>query len=70
MESNVALIDEHEAARMLGLSVKTLRRWRWAGRQPHFYKIGSAVRYDPEALLDFIAASRRNSTSDRGPDAP
>ena len=54
MKKNFALIDEHEAARMLGLSVKTLRRWRWAGRPPHFFKIGSAVRYDPEALLDFI----------------
>ena len=39
-----ALVNEHEAARLLGLSVKTLRRWRWAGRGPNFVKIGSAVR--------------------------
>ncbi len=61
-----ALIDEHEAARILGLSVKTLRRWRWAGRPPSFLKIGSAVRYDPANLAAFIEAARRTSTTDTG----
>ena len=60
------LINEHEAARILGLSVKTLRRWRWAGRPPHFLKIGSAVRYDPVELATFIEAARRTSTTDSG----
>ena len=57
------LVNEVQAARMLGLSVKTLRRWRWAGKPPSFVKIGSAVRYDPEVLRDLIDAGRRNSTS-------
>ena len=57
------LVDEHEAARILSLSVKTLRRWRWAGRPPSFHKLGSAVRYDTEVLGEFIAAGRRTSTS-------
>ena len=60
------LIDEHEAARILGLSVKTLRRWRWAGRPPGFLKIGAAVRYDPAELASFIEAARRTSTTDTG----
>ena len=60
------LINEHEAARLLGLSVKTLRRWRWAGRPPSFFKIGAAVRYDPAELAAFIEAGRRSSTSDTG----
>lgn len=63
------LVNEHEAARLLGLSVKTLRRWRWAGKGPNFVKIGSAVRYEPSELTAVIAAGRRKSTSDPGPEA-
>ncbi len=63
------LIDEHEAARILGLSVKTLRRWRWAGKPPNFVKIGSAVRYELAELRTLIDAGRRTSTSDNGPEA-
>ena len=63
------LVNEHEAARRLGLSVKTLRRWRWAGRPPAFIKIGRAVRYDPAVIEGLIAAGRRVSTSDPGTEA-
>ena len=59
------LVNETEAARILGLSAKTLRRWRWAGKPPQFYKIGDAVRYDPKELRDFIEAGRRTKTSGR-----
>jgi hypothetical protein len=31
-----ALVNETEAARILDISVKTLRRWRWAGEGPIF----------------------------------
>jgi len=60
------LVNETEAARILGLSVKTLRRWRWAGKPPCFLKLGGAVRYDPADLEAFIEQSRRRSTSDPG----
>jgi predicted DNA-binding transcriptional regulator AlpA len=66
---SVRLIDEHEAAKRLGLAVATLRRWRWVGRDPRFVKIGGAVRYDPSDLDAFIEAGRRTSTSDPGPEA-
>jgi predicted site-specific integrase-resolvase len=63
----LALVNETEAARILGLSVKTLRRWRWVGRGPAYRKIGSAVRYHPdEDLAAFVEAARRTSTSDTG----
>jgi hypothetical protein len=64
---NSRLLRETEAAPILGVEVATLRRWRWAGRGPCFHKIGSAVRYDPADLDVFIAAAKRNSTSDPGP---
>ena len=63
-----ALVNEAEAAHMLSLSVKTLRRWRWAGKGPRFLKLGAAVRYDSADLTAFIEAGRRNSTSDPGPE--
>lgn len=60
------LLDEHAAALRLGLSVKTLRRWRWAGRGPLFVKLGAAVRYATADLDAFIDTGRRRSTSDQG----
>jgi len=61
------LLNERESAQFLGnLSVKTLRRWRWAGRGPHFIKIGAAVRYSIDDLTAFIDRNRRRSTSDKG----
>lgn len=62
-EDPEGLINEHEAARRLGLKVSTLRRWRWQGIGPIFCRIGAAVRYDPRDLVDFIEAGRRTSTS-------
>jgi predicted site-specific integrase-resolvase len=52
------LVDEHRAATILGLSVKTLRRWRWAGREVPYIKLGNAVRYDLSDLDAYIAAGR------------
>jgi hypothetical protein len=63
-----ALLDETRAAELLDLRVKTLRRWRWAGKGPRFVKLGSAVRYRPSDLDEFIAAGQRTSTSDAGND--
>lgn len=53
------LLDEHEAAAVLGLSVLTLRRWRWAGKPPAYHKIGALVRYSPGDLQALVAAGRR-----------
>jgi hypothetical protein len=61
-------MDETKAAQFLDLRVKTLRRWRWAGKGPRFVKLGSAVRYRLADLDEFIAAGRRSSTSDNGAD--
>ena len=52
------LINETETAARLGLTVATLRRWRWAGRGLGWCKIGSAVRYDPDVIEAFIEAGR------------
>ena len=64
-----AVVGEAEAASILGLSTKTLRRWRWAGKGPRFLKLGAAVRYERAELAAFIEAGRRQSTSDPGSEA-
>ena len=57
------MLDEHQLAAELCLSVKTLRKWRWAGEGPKFVKLGRAVRHEREAVEAFNAAGRRASTS-------
>lgn len=52
------VISEKEAARILGLSVHTLRARRFKGLPPEFLKIGKSVRYEREALERFVNACR------------
>ena len=56
------LITEAEAAGILRVSLTTLRRWRREGRGPVYRKLSRSVRYRPDDLADFIAASRRVET--------
>jgi predicted DNA-binding transcriptional regulator AlpA len=58
--SDNRLFDEREAAARLGLTVATLRRWRWARRGPAWVKVGAAVRYSAADLAAFIEAGRQN----------
>ena len=49
-----SLIDEHEAARRLGLSVATMRRRRLLRQPPAWVKLGSRVLYRISDLDAFI----------------
>lgn len=49
-------IDEHEAARLLGLSVHTLRKDRVGERRIPFYRIGRSVRYNTQRLQETLTA--------------
>ena len=61
-----ALLREADAARILSISVQSLRRWRLQGEGPVFRKICGSVRYSADDLHAFIAAAARRSTSDSG----
>jgi phage terminase Nu1 subunit (DNA packaging protein) len=62
------LMNEKEAAELLGFAVRTLQTWRSRGGGPPFIGVSSrCVRYQREDLLAWIAERRRLSTSDRGP---
>ncbi len=53
------LISTKQAAEMLGTTVGTLKSWRSRGLGPKWVKLGAAVRYDIEELLDFIKRNIR-----------
>jgi predicted site-specific integrase-resolvase len=66
MNNNIELMREAQAARLLGLSVRTLQKWRWNGKGPEFLRLNGAVRYNHADLIRFISSARRSSTSDPG----
>jgi predicted DNA-binding transcriptional regulator AlpA len=51
-----ALLNEHDVARITGLSVASVRRWRLLRQGPKYLKIGSAVRYKPEDISAWLAS--------------
>lgn len=51
-----ALLNEKRVAETLGMSLAALRRWRYDGRGPKFLKLGSAVRYRPADVQQWLQA--------------
>jgi predicted DNA-binding transcriptional regulator AlpA len=49
-----SLLNEHDVARITGLSVASVRRWRLFQQGPKFLKIGAAVRYKPADLAAWL----------------
>ena len=48
------LLNEHDVARITGLSVASVRRWRLFRQGPKYLKIGAAVRYRPEDIAEWL----------------
>jgi hypothetical protein len=48
------LLDEKELARLLRVSIGTLRYWRVTCRGPRYRKVGHLVRYAPSAVQDWL----------------
>jgi predicted DNA-binding transcriptional regulator AlpA len=48
------LLNEHDVARITGLSVASVRRWRILRQGPKYLKIGAAVRYKPEDIAAWL----------------
>jgi len=66
MASIEPLLNEHEVAARLGVSVATLRKWRWSGGGLRFIRVGRCIRYSVDELRNYIEQQTRTSTSDRG----
>ena len=59
-------LNTREAAAHLGLSTRTLDRYRVSGEGPVFLRFGGRVRYLREDLDEWARTRRRKSTSDDG----
>ena len=66
MRDDTTYLDTRAAAAHLGLSPRTLDRYRVSGEGPEFYKLGTRVRYRLADLEAWAASRRRRSTSDDG----
>jgi hypothetical protein len=59
--STGCLLDERDAALILGCSPALLRKWRLVGGGPVFCRIGRLVRYPEPQLQAFIQANLATS---------
>jgi predicted DNA-binding transcriptional regulator AlpA len=55
-----------ETARLLGVAVATVRRWRLTGQGPKYRKFGGAVRYFAEDIEAFIQSAPSGGGSQEG----
>ncbi|MFB8385559.1 helix-turn-helix transcriptional regulator [Microbacterium sp. NPDC055910] len=60
------LTADELAAALPGITLGRLSQWRKDGRGPNFHKFGRTVLYCREEVDEWIAATVRHSTSDRG----
>jgi predicted DNA-binding transcriptional regulator AlpA len=50
----IDLLNENEVARITGLSVASVRRWRLLHQGPRYLKLGAAVRYRSEDIVAWL----------------
>lgn len=55
------LLTEIEVAKLLNVSVATIRRRRLFRQPPEWIKIGASVRYEPQTVKRFIASGERKT---------
>jgi predicted DNA-binding transcriptional regulator AlpA len=48
------LLTEHDLARITGLSLACVRKWRLRRSGPRYLKIGACVRYRPEDIAAWL----------------
>jgi predicted DNA-binding transcriptional regulator AlpA len=63
-EQQTRALTEQEVAKRFGLSVATLRAWRWKRKGPRFVRFGRAVRYLPADLDQFLEENSVETKSD------
>ncbi len=60
------ILDEKQVAKIIGCSVAAIRKKRYNGGGPAYYKLGRLVRYSSIELMNWIESKRRISSSDGG----
>lgn len=49
-----SLLNEHDVAKIIRMSLASLRRWRLLGQGPRYLKLGSACRYKPDDVAAWL----------------
>jgi predicted DNA-binding transcriptional regulator AlpA len=62
-------LTQEQAGAFLGLSPRTLERFRVSGHGPKYLKLGRRIAYVREDLTAWADSRRRSSTSEPRPDA-
>lgn len=58
-----AMLNEKEAAMLLGISPRTLRNYRGQGRGPRYIEEFGVIRYRRRTLIEWILNKEKRSTS-------
>ena len=58
-QTDVRHLDQTAVARRLGLSERTLEKWRWLRHGPRFMKVGGRVRYRVVDVEEYEASQLR-----------
>ncbi len=58
MKETTTIMNEKQAAKYIGLSQRTLQKYRCIQKPPTYIKVGSAVRYSKDDLDAFLDANR------------
>jgi predicted DNA-binding transcriptional regulator AlpA len=54
LNAPIQLLNEHQVAEMLTISIASIRRWRLLRQGPKYLKLGAAVRYRPEDISSWL----------------
>lgn len=66
-QSEFRLLRELEAAKVLGVSLRSLQQYRLDGRGPEYVQImDRRIGYTMEALQEWVKGRVRRNTSDKG----
>jgi hypothetical protein len=57
-------LTQYDLAKRWAMSPRSLERWRWMGKGPHFLKIGGKCVYALADIEAYEAARRRASTAE------
>ena len=58
------LLNDHEVAALIGVSIATVRRWRLLRRGPRYLRIGVLIRYRPESIREWLDARPTGGATD------
>ena len=51
-------LSRQQCAERIGVSVRTLDRWRFSGEGPSYYKIHKAVKYEEQDIENYLDSQK------------